>query len=310
MRNTNRALAAAAVGALAALTLSTAPALAATNSAGYKNCAEAAAAGVYNIPASSPDYRKALDSDGDGIACEKTAAPINTGSARTISHQRTTGTVPDDPTTCSDALTSLVKVRTTENGLGARISVLEQEDKIAAKALRSAQQADKEAQATRDAKIAAANSQYTNVDRPAADAITDNPKTPVDEHAVALQNALDKRNNAIAAANAAYASGGTAAALVKAQHEYDRTHSALLDVRAHLGDAHNAVARITIIIGKLCNQTPPPPPVETTTEAPAPPVDTTPAPSNNGTVIVNNPQIGQVPTGSNTGGGAEAANVE
>lgn len=251
MRNTNRALAAAAVGALAALTLSTAPALA------------------------QPDV-----------------PPV------------------PDPTTCSDALTDLVKVRTTENGLGARITVLEQDDKTSAKALHMAQQADKEAQATRDAKIAAANSQYTNVDFPAANAVPDNPATPtVNEHAVALQNALDKRNNAIAAANAAYTSGGTAADLVKAQHEYDRKHSALLDIRARLGGAHNDVARITVIVGKLCNQTPPPPPVTETTEAPAP-VDVTPGPSNNGTVIVNNPSIGQVPTGSNTGGGSEAASVE
>lgn len=281
MRNTNRALAAAAVGALAALTLSTAPALA------------------------QPD------------------APH----------------VPD-PTTCSDALTSLVKVRTTENGLGARITVLEQDDKTSAKALHMAQQADKEAQATRDAKIAAANSQYTNVDRPAADAVKDDPKTTVDEHAQALQKALNDRDAAIAAANAAYTSGGTAGDLVKAQRDYNRTHSALLDIRARLGGAHDDVARITVIVGKLCNQTPPAtggfkncddaiaagvhdiPASDPryrrdldsdgdgiACEAAPAPVDVTPSPSNNGTVIVNNPSIGQVPTGSNTGGGSEAASV-
>lgn len=285
MRNTNRALAAAAVGALAALTLSTAPALAQPDAP--------------NVP---------------------------------------------DPTTCSDALTSLVKVRTTENGLGARVTVLEQDDKTSAKALHMAQQADKEAQATRDAKIAAANSQYTN-GKPYRGVIIPG-QTPPDTQLKADQRAdaaaLLIRDQKIADANSEYQAGGTAAALVKAQHEYNRNHSALLDIRARLGGAHNDVARITVIVGKLCNQTPPAtggfkncddaiaagvhdiPASDPryrrdldsdgdgiACEAPTAPIDTTtPAPSNNGTVIVNNPSIGQVPTGSNTGGGAEAANVE
>jgi hypothetical protein len=36
----------------------------------FRNCAEAHAAGYYNIPRGSPGYRLALDADGDGIACE------------------------------------------------------------------------------------------------------------------------------------------------------------------------------------------------------------------------------------------------
>lgn len=36
----------------------------------YPDCADAYAAGVYNIPASSKDYHKDIDSDLDGVACE------------------------------------------------------------------------------------------------------------------------------------------------------------------------------------------------------------------------------------------------
>lgn len=251
MRNTNRALAAAAVGALAALTLSTAPALA------------------------QPDV-----------------PPV------------------PDPTTCSDALTALVKVRTTENGLGARITVLEQDDKTSAKALHMAQQDDNKARQT----LAVRKSDYDKAVAALADYDKSHGAPPLPPVVAATRAGLVDdvtRTKAAyeAASTAVYGPNGTAAKLDAAQRDYNRTHSALLDIRARLGGAHNDVARITVIVGKLCNQTPPPPPVTETTEAPAP-VDVTPGPSNNGTVIVNNPSIGQVPTGSNTGGGSEAASVE
>ncbi|WP_285590191.1 excalibur calcium-binding domain-containing protein [Actinomycetospora sp. NBRC 106378] len=46
----------------------------------FSNCTEAAAAGVDNIPASSPAYSADLDSDGDGVACEKDGAGSGSGS--------------------------------------------------------------------------------------------------------------------------------------------------------------------------------------------------------------------------------------
>ena len=36
----------------------------------YKNCSEARAAGAAPIHEGEPGYRRALDRDGDGIACE------------------------------------------------------------------------------------------------------------------------------------------------------------------------------------------------------------------------------------------------
>lgn len=36
----------------------------------YKNCSEAHKDGRWNIPATDPAYRRALDKDGNGIACE------------------------------------------------------------------------------------------------------------------------------------------------------------------------------------------------------------------------------------------------
>jgi hypothetical protein len=40
----------------------------------YDNCSDAAAQGVYNIPAGSPGYGTHLDSDLDGIGCENSSA--------------------------------------------------------------------------------------------------------------------------------------------------------------------------------------------------------------------------------------------
>lgn len=48
--------------------LTTAPAAAAILP--FPNCDAAAAAGVHNIPVTSPAYAPALDSDSDGVACE------------------------------------------------------------------------------------------------------------------------------------------------------------------------------------------------------------------------------------------------
>jgi len=61
-------LAAAAVIGFSALTATPANAVVGT---AYPNCSAAAAAGVYNIPAGSPDYAPDLDSDLDGVGCEK-----------------------------------------------------------------------------------------------------------------------------------------------------------------------------------------------------------------------------------------------
>lgn len=49
--------------------LSATPAMAQVGA--FPNCPTAAAAGVYNIPAGAPGYGPHLDSDNDGIGCEK-----------------------------------------------------------------------------------------------------------------------------------------------------------------------------------------------------------------------------------------------
>lgn len=87
--------------------LSATPAMAVTGT--YVNCTEAAAVGVYNIPAGAPGYTVALDSDKDGIGCENAkiayspaaAAPVTTsqvvqkpvGGANTgVAHKSTNNT--------------------------------------------------------------------------------------------------------------------------------------------------------------------------------------------------------------------------
>ena len=40
----------------------------------YPNCSAAASAGAFNIPAGAPGYGPHLDRDGDGVACENSAA--------------------------------------------------------------------------------------------------------------------------------------------------------------------------------------------------------------------------------------------
>ena len=71
MKKSLSILAVAAVTGLSALTATPASAVVGT---AFANCTEAAAAGQYNIPASSPNYAPSLDSDHDGIGCEKAGA--------------------------------------------------------------------------------------------------------------------------------------------------------------------------------------------------------------------------------------------
>ncbi|MBO0896739.1 excalibur calcium-binding domain-containing protein [Arthrobacter sunyaminii] len=66
MKKRTAGLALATVTGLSAL--SATPAFAMTTP--YATCGEAAADGVYNIPAGDPLYSPDLDRDGDGIACE------------------------------------------------------------------------------------------------------------------------------------------------------------------------------------------------------------------------------------------------
>ncbi|MCC3279874.1 excalibur calcium-binding domain-containing protein [Arthrobacter sp. zg-Y40] len=54
--------------------MSATPAMALTPTGQFENCSEAAASGVYNIPASDPRYGAHLDSDLDGFGCENADA--------------------------------------------------------------------------------------------------------------------------------------------------------------------------------------------------------------------------------------------
>lgn len=58
----------------AALAFIALPSGAAYASSPFANCAEAYEAGYANIPASHPYYSKALDRDGDGVACDNPPA--------------------------------------------------------------------------------------------------------------------------------------------------------------------------------------------------------------------------------------------
>lgn len=71
MKKITAGLTFAAVAGLAAL--SATPAMAVP--AAYPNCPAAAADGVYNIPVGAPGYGAHLDSDSDGIGCEKSGVP-------------------------------------------------------------------------------------------------------------------------------------------------------------------------------------------------------------------------------------------
>lgn len=208
-----------------------------------------------------------------------------------------------DPTTCADGLLTLVKVRSDEHGNGARVTVAERQDRDAQDALRRAQRADDKARDTRDAAVSAAQAVY-KAGQPYLDAAAD-------------ATAAGVRNQKIANANSEYQAGGTAVALANARQDAAKKRSYLAELRVKLSDAHGAVVRLTVLVNGLCNHTVPAP-TEIPEQPPAPvdnpPVDVTPpAPvivDNPAPVIINNPSIGQVPTGSNTGGGAEAATVE
>ncbi|MFB8369816.1 excalibur calcium-binding domain-containing protein [Pseudarthrobacter sp. NPDC055928] len=68
MKKSTSILAVAAVAGLSALTASPASAIV---GAAYANCTAAAAAGAFNIPVGDPGYGTHLDSDGDGVGCER-----------------------------------------------------------------------------------------------------------------------------------------------------------------------------------------------------------------------------------------------
>lgn len=179
----------------------------------------------------------------------------------------------------------------------------------------AAQNADNAALATRDAAVAAANTQY------AAD-VAAAPVVPPATQAVrdaALAAALTKRNNAISAANSAYLSGGTAAALSAA-----RTAANAADARCNTDQrTENTDAALVVTLGADLSrcQTPPTPcncptptPAPTTTPVPLPGPDTPPivVPSSpvivqSPPVFVQSPQVGTVPSGSVSAGDGSLA---
>jgi hypothetical protein len=71
MKKSSIALATAAVASMSIL--SAAPALAV--GLPFNNCSEAAAVGVYNIPAGTPGYQPGLDADSDGFGCDAAGTP-------------------------------------------------------------------------------------------------------------------------------------------------------------------------------------------------------------------------------------------
>jgi hypothetical protein len=172
------------------------------------------------------------------------------------------------------------------------------------KDLVAAEKADRDAQATRDAAIAAAQQTYqTEISKAVAD---DPATTTVNEHQVAVEAALAKRNAAIADANSAYQAGGTAAALKTAKANANAADArCAADQRTSDTDAA-LVVNLGAELSKC--QTPTPVPCNCTTtnpvplpapDVPAPPVVISPAPVvvSPTPVIVNNPQVGIVPQG-------------
>jgi hypothetical protein len=172
------------------------------------------------------------------------------------------------------------------------------------KDLVAAEKADRGAQATRDAAVASAQTVYL---AEVAAAPVDNPATvAVNEHQVALDNALAKRNTAVANANSAYQAGGTAAALKTA-----RANANAADDRCAADQrTSDADAVLVVNLGAELSkcQTPTPVPCNCTTtnpvplpapDVPVPPDVVNPAPIvvNPTPVIINNPQVGIVPQG-------------
>jgi hypothetical protein len=228
--------------------------------------------------------------------------------------RRAQPSVPADPTTCTDGLLTLVKVRTDANRLGATVTVAERQDAAAQDALRKAQAGLADAKAVEAGTKAKLATAKIELDKVKAEPVA----TP--GHAgrlVAAQNAYDNAYKAYADAQADTAKAD--AALIKARQDAEAKRSYLAELRVKQTNEGNLVARLTLLVDRLCQKPVPVPTPEPTTEQPPPPVDTTPPVDNTPppvivnqpqTQIINNPAIGQVPTGSNTGGGSEAATVE
>lgn len=209
-----------------------------------------------------------------------------------------------NPATCDNVTGLLVQAR-----LAVRIDAKAfATDRAAAaqahKDLVAAEKADRDAQVTRDAAVAAAQTAYQTA---ISNAPVDDPATKtVDEHQVAVDAALAKRNTAIANANSAYQAGGTAAALKTA-----KANANAADARCAADQrTSDADAALVVNLGSELTkcQTPTPVPCNCTTTPPVPlPVPTAPAPPDVVTpapivvspapVIINNPQVGIVPQG-------------
>lgn len=224
---------------------------------------------------------------------------------------------PADPTTCTDGLLTLVKVRTDEHRLGATVTVAERQDAQAQRNLAKAQADLANARTVEAATLAKWNAAKTEL----ANAQAEDPK--VKGHADRLAAAIKAEQLAHQAYLDAVTSRKQAEAdLIKARQDAEKARSYLAELRVKQTNEHSLVVRLTLLVDGLCQKpAPAPAPIPTPEPTTEPtPVDTTPPVDNTPpapvivnqpqTQIVNNPAIGQVPTGSNTGGGAEAATVE
>jgi hypothetical protein len=63
----------------------------------YENCDAAAKVGVYNIPTGAPGYGTHLDSDNDGIGCEKSGVAYVPAQGATTTQTQTTQQVRNVP---------------------------------------------------------------------------------------------------------------------------------------------------------------------------------------------------------------------
>jgi hypothetical protein len=245
-----------------------------------------------------------------GLAFAATAVVTPVALAGGERHQPT-----PDPTTCTDGLLTLVKVRTDEHRLGATVTVAERQDAAAQNALHKAQADYADAKTIEATTLAKWNSRKSEL------AAIQNELANTPNHAARLLVAQQNEASAKQAYLDAQADRAKAeAALVKARQDANAKRSYLAELRVKQTDEHSLVVRLTLLVDSLC-QKPAPAPIPTPepTEEPAP-VDTTPPVDNTPpapvivnqpqTQIINNPAIGQVPTGSNTGGGSEAATVE
>lgn len=277
MRATRLALASIATGSALALSLAV-PASAATDPVGC-DALNSGAAGLTCTHVGSNLY--------PGIAARVAVPPVHVGA-------RVGLLTP----TCDNVSGLLVQAR-----LAVRIDAkaLAADRTVAGKAhqdLVAAQNAAQNAQATRNAAIAAANSQYAT-DVAAAPAI------PIAAHNAALAAAATKRDNAIASANSAYQAGGTAVALQTARANANAADArCAADQRTADADAALVVS-LGVDLGKcqtpvVVPTTPPALPApdvpipDTTVVSPPPVVVVSPSPS----VTVINPQVGIIPQGA------------